>query len=281
VNRRDQGYAMVAAVAAIAVFALISLDLLTSNRSAQRGLEARVTRASLLAAADAGVVMAVHGMAVEGRGERWPIDGRTRTQTFNGASLDITVSDERGKIPLNTITDVQARDMFEAAGAEGEDLDRLTDAFLDWRDDDDEPRDFGAESANYPPGAARPRNEAMQSVGELALIAGMRPEIFARLKPAVTVFFGNSGGFSAETAHPLAIGVMLGGGSDSADVLTRQRELAGQRTALEIARDKDLKGRAMTVDVIARDGRGGQATRSVIVELTGNPDRPYWVRNLN
>jgi general secretion pathway protein K len=109
----------------------------------------------------------------------------------------------------------------------------------------------------------------------------MQPEIFRKLRPAVTVFFGNSGGFSPETAHPLALAVMLGGGEDSADVLIRERELAGARTALEIARDQDLRGRAMTVEVAASDGRGGQAIRSAIVELTGDPERPYWIRNLN
>jgi len=281
VNRRDRGYAMVAAVAAIAVFGLISLDLITSNRSAQRGLEARFTRARLLAAADAGLATALHGLAMEDRSERWPIDGRTRSLTFDGVALTITVTDERGKIPLNSLTDSQARTMFEVAGAEGEQLDRITDAFLDWRDDDDEPRDFGAETADYPPDRPRPRNGALQSVGELAFIAGMPPEIFNRLRPAATVFFGNSGGFSPETAHPLALAVMLGRGEDSADVLIRERELAGARTALEIARDQDLRGRALTVEIIARDGRGGQARRSAIVELTGAPDRPYWIRNLN
>ncbi|MDH4384501.1 MAG: type II secretion system protein GspK [Caulobacter sp.] len=280
-KQRDRGYAMVAAVAAIAVFGLISLDLITSGRSAQRGLEARFTRARLLAAADAGIATAVHGLAMEGRGDRWPIDGRTRTLTFDGVALAVTVSDERGKIPLNSLTDSQARDMFEVGGAEGEALDRITDAFLDWRDDDDEPRDYGAEAADYPAGRPRPRNGALQSVGELAFIAGMQPEIFRKLRPAVTVFFGNSGGFSPETAHPLALAVMLGGGEDSADVLIRERELAGARTALEIARDQDLRGRAVTVEVAARDGRGGQAFRSAIVELTGDPERPYWIRNLN
>jgi hypothetical protein len=94
----------------------------------------------------------------------------------------------------------------------------------------------------------------------------------------VTVFFGRSGGFSESTATPLALAVM---GSGAADVLIRERELAGDRPALEIAPDESLDGRALTIDATARDGRGGQAIRSVVIELTGNPDRPYWIRNLN
>jgi hypothetical protein len=106
----------------------------------------------------------------------------------------------------------------------------------------------------------------------------MRPDLFRRLAPAVTVFFGRSGGFSESTATPLALAVM---GSGAADVLIRERELAGDRPALEIAPDESLDGRALTIDATARDGRGGQAIRSVVIELTGNPDRPYWIRNLN
>ncbi|MGZ8370533.1 MAG: hypothetical protein ACXWVH_05710, partial [Caulobacteraceae bacterium] len=218
-RKADSGYAMVAAVAAIAAFGYIALEVLSADRTTLVGLQARATQARLTAAADAGVAMAIHGLAIEDRVDRWAIDGRPRALTFDGASLVVTVEDERGKIPLNNIDEDQTERMFEAAGASPLQAQTLTDAFLDWRDDDDDPRPHGAEAEAYPAGAAKPRNGAFQTVGELALIRGMTPEIYNRIAPAATVFFGESGGFSAATSRPLALGVMSSAGENSADVI--------------------------------------------------------------
>jgi general secretion pathway protein K len=61
-------------------------------------------------------------------------------------------------------------------------------------------------------------------------------------------------------------------------VIERQRELAGQRTAIDITPDVDLIRRPLTVRVTVTDGRGGRFQAAPVIELTGLRERPFVVR---
>jgi len=76
-------------------------------------------------------------------------------------------------IDLNSSNDVMLRKFFRnAVGVV--DGDALTDALLDWRDADDDPRAGGAERAWYDANLQpAPRNDSLASVQELALVRGM------------------------------------------------------------------------------------------------------------
>ncbi len=80
----------------------------------------------------------------------------------------------------------------------------IADAILDWMDEDDEPREFGAEidfySSQQP--ASRPKNGPFDSLSELLMVRGVTPELlFGRDRNRNGVLDANE----AET--PLAIGV--------------------------------------------------------------------------
>jgi general secretion pathway protein K len=129
----EDGFALVAALGAAMLLALIAYTVLASDRAAIADLEAQQTRARLEAAADAAVATAIEGLDAPA-GRRWPIDGSSRTLDVDGQAVEVAVEDERGKIPLKSLTPDQARRLFKAAGASGGRLDQLTDSFLDWRD---------------------------------------------------------------------------------------------------------------------------------------------------
>src|SRR3546814_6702868 len=92
----------------------------------------------------------------------------------------------------------------------------------------------------------------------------------------VTVFFGYSGGFSESTAQPLALAVMTGAGMGAPSVISRMRELSGQRPALELDDEEPLTGRPLTVNVVAEDGREGRLVRATIIEF-GLMDTGQWM----
>ncbi|HEY5237615.1 MAG TPA: hypothetical protein VIJ62_04480 [Rhizomicrobium sp.] len=279
--QRDGGYAMIAAIVGIVAFSLIAFEILAATRGETAGVAAQFENAKLTAAADAGIAQAIHGVALQDRAQRWPIDGRSINSRFGDAALTIVIQDERGKIPLNRLNEDQVRSMFAAAGMTGDRLDTLVDSFEDWQDDDDEVRPHGAEAPDYAPRGIKPRNGDFHTIDELSLIKGMDAPLFAKLAPALTIFFGDNGGFSQSTAQPFALSVMLGTGTDSPDVIERERELAGERPALDITDDVNLVGRPLTIKVIARDNAKGVAQRSAIIELTGNKANPYWIRYLD
>jgi general secretion pathway protein K len=275
----DSGYAMVAAVAALLVFSLLALSLVRETRTTLSGVQAYADRTRLSSAADAGLAFAVHGLSIRNRAERWSIDGRTRQLDYNDLILGITVEDETGKIPIGLLEESQMRLMYDLAGISGERLNILTDSTLDWVDEDDEPRAFGAEMVFYSARGIAPRNGKLASVGELINVRGMDAALLAKLAPALTIWFGQ--GTQAErdrNAVPFALAVMSGAGLNSPAVIQRQRELAGQRPAIELSEGENLIGRPLTIRITARDGNRAKFTRAFVIELTGNERKPYVVR---
>jgi general secretion pathway protein K len=266
---RDGGYALLVAVTAMAAFAYVAFQVLAANQGGMSLVAGRVEQAKLAAAADAGVNMAIHGLAEDDRTLRWSIDGRTRNVDFEGTDLTIVVEDERGKAPLASLNDSQARALFARAGASGERLDALVKEFRDWQTEDVTPgveRDLSGE---------RPiRHGPFATVEELAGLKDMDPVLLSRIAPATTVFFEESGPFEPKHASALARAAMTAdaaspNGAD-ADAAAMETEMSNERPAEEIASPDSLIGRTLTVRVTARDRDGGRIVRSAIVELTGN-----------
>lgn len=274
----DAGFALVGAIASIVFFALLAAAILASTqRSLLAGTtEANAARAS--AAADAGLVFALDGLLTTNPALRTSIDGRHRSVAFDGALLDISIIDERGKVPLNLLDEETATALFEAAGLSGERLRIARDSILDWIDDDDEPRADGAEGGYYRSQNIDPRNGPLQTIEELGRIRGIDAAVVDRLGSLVTTDFG-SGSFDPRFAQPLAIAIMSGTSTPTPEAIARSREIAGQVTALGFIDEAQMVGRPLTVTVRATIGRDAETVKQCIVELTGNRNRPYVVRN--
>lgn len=277
-NDGEAGYAILAAVVAMAVLALMSLAMIDTGRGLSAGVIAEIDRARLAAAADAGLVVAVHNLAEQDRARRWSIDSRPHNISFAGSDLVVTIEDERGKVPLNQLTDEQARTVFETLGASGPVLEARTDSFLDWLDEDDDVRQDGAEAPYYAQHFYRPRNTAIRSVEELILVRGMTPDIVERLRTFATTFTDRREGFDDRFASPLALSVISGGGLGTPQVINRERELAGQRVAIELAEGDNIIGRPLTIRVEVRRPGGARLVRATVIELTGRTSRPFLVR---
>lgn len=279
VPRREEGYAMIAAVAAIAMFASLALILVTGTRGGTVMAGAERDRAEANAAAEAGLALALSGLAERGPTGAWPIDGRVRNESFGQARLSIRVEDERGKLPINLLDETQVRRMLERAGLSGERLAIAADSLNDWLDEDEERRPSGAERAWYAARGIAPRNGPLVSIDEFAAIRGFDPALVERLRPIVTLHW-NKGPFEPRHASLDAIAVMSADGEDPVAQIERARELAGQVTALSFEVEGGLVGRPLLVTVDASLPGGAHATRRALVELTGASVRPYVVREI-
>lgn len=277
---RDRGYAMIAAIVGVAAFGFVAFQILAQNRGVLAEVRAEAENAQLEAACDAGLYMAIAGLATSDVTQRWGIDGRTRVEPFGDITLAITVEDERGKVPLNGIIEEEVQDLFRDAGVSGVQLTTIVQAYEDWEDTDNSPRAGGAEGAVYAPLGYKPRNAGFRTLGELRMLNGMTDEIYARVAPATTVFFGESGGFSESTAQPLALEVLGEADPNSPEVIERMKELAGQAPVPNTLAKVSLLARTLTVRVEARKG-ATYLKRSAIFELTNNPKDPYWIRYLD
>jgi general secretion pathway protein K len=274
----EAGYAILSAVVAMALLALMSLAFIDAGRGVSAGVVAETEHAHLAAAADAALAIAARNLAETDRTRRWSIDGRPHNLRFAGTDMLITVEDERGKVPLNQMTDEQVRTLFETIGSSGATAEARTDAFLDWLDEDDERRPEGAENQDYAQKGYRPRNGGLRSVEELILVRGMSADMVQRLRRVATTSTNQREGFDERFASPLALAVISGGGPGSATVINRERELAGQRVAIELAEGDVLEGRPLTIRVEARRPGGSFLTRATVIALTGNAGSPFVVR---
>lgn len=279
-NRREAGYAMLTAIVAMALLALFSLGLLDSARGTTAVVAAQVERARLMAAADGGLAYAADRLAAP-RGERWSLDGRPHGLALGGVRVTIVVEDERGKIPINQLSDEQVRSLFETLGATGDALDTMTDSLLDWIDDDDVPREAGAEAGWYARRGLVPRNGPLRSIDELVHIRGVPPGYVERLRGVVSLSRDASNGFDDRYAQPFALAVMSGSGVDGPAAIQRARELAGQRVAIDLDDGAPLAGRLLTVRVEARGTGDSRFVRTAVIEMTGGRRPAYIVRGLS
>src|SRR3546814_12253025 len=105
----------------------------------------------------------------------------------------------------------------------------MTDAFLDWRDDDDQRSPDGAEEQDYAALGVKPRNGPLRSIEELTEINGIDQRKYAQLEPAVTVFFGYRSALMERTANTQALAVLTGAGKGGSSDIARVEEYRGQR----------------------------------------------------
>jgi DNA uptake protein ComE-like DNA-binding protein len=96
----------------------------------------------------------------------------TRPDRDGDGLQDFGVDDEGGKINLNTAS---ATTLLMLPGMTPD----VADAIVDWRDQDDNPQPYGAESDYYGslPSPYRAKNAPFETVEELLLVKGVTPEL--------------------------------------------------------------------------------------------------------
>lgn len=142
-------------------------------------------------AARAGIEYAAARMLEPDPAQRWAADGRRYRFDFDGVPVDVSVRDEAAKIDLNAASFDLLRDYFIALGEPRETAVHLAGAVIDWRDPDSLTQPSGgAEDPEYAAtGLAWGAKDApFESVSELEQVLGMRPQLYARAAPQLTVY---------------------------------------------------------------------------------------------
>ncbi|WP_440225630.1 general secretion pathway protein GspK [Dokdonella sp. MW10] len=176
-------------------------------------------------AAEAGLNLAVFGLSKTSPEEKWMADGRPYTFTFDDAQIEISITDDSGKIDINTADPLTLRNLLMGAGVEEDKAEELADAIQDWRDPDDLRSTFGAELDDYkaidlPYG---PRNAPFETLSELQQVLGMTYDIYMKIEPAITMYSGR-GTPSAAFAPLEALMAMPGMTEEYAQQLIAQRQ---------------------------------------------------------
>jgi general secretion pathway protein K len=118
------------------------------------------------------------------------LSGRLATPlAFDDRLIAARVTDLGTVLNVNLAGEAELASLITAVTGDAEEGDRLSQAILDWRDEDTVPRADGAEADRYAQTGTpvRPPNGMLQSVDELQDVWGMSPARFAQLRPYLTV----------------------------------------------------------------------------------------------
>ncbi|HZW51861.1 MAG TPA: hypothetical protein VFF05_08365 [Rudaea sp.] len=228
---RQQGVALILVIWVIALMGVLlgsfALIARTENFEARHLFDGTTARY----AAQAGIERAVYELRNPNLTQRWVGDGRAYDFEFDGAQVQVELTDESGLIDINTADDTLLQGLFVSAGVAPDQAVVLSDAIQDWRDPDDIPLPQGAELNEYKAAGMpyAPRNAPFQTVGEVQQALGMNYDLFEKIEPAITIY---GGGVQPNPAYaPLEVLLALPGMTpDLAQQLiaARQQSLPGQ-----------------------------------------------------
>lgn len=186
----ESGIALIAVLWVMVVLAALAASFSTSTRTQVNLARNMVAAAEAEAIADAGIARAAAGLAVTVRQGGLRADGTVYAWQFGGGEVRFVISDEGGKLDLNTASRTLLRDLLEVVGA-GRDAEPLADAIVAYRsgrpagEGGRETAD-GVEEPGLANGGAGSAPFAL--LAELQRVPGMTGELYRLIAPALTVY---------------------------------------------------------------------------------------------
>jgi general secretion pathway protein K len=248
--RRPDGFALLAALWLLVAFSIASLGLSVLARERRLAAANLVERTRAVAAAAAGIeqlrsrlarrLTLVQGVGVRATafGDPWHgVDSVfSDTVALDAARYAVNARDLGAALNLNRASEDMLRRLFVALRVDAGEADRLAQCILDWRDPDDFPRARGAERDAYLRASAPmlPRNGPFQGLAELLFVQGMTRDIYARVRPFLTVL--GSGQVNLNAADRPVLLALPGMTEEAVAVLLRyrrQRRVLANLTDLE------------------------------------------------
>ncbi len=224
-SRQPRGVAFVLVMWVIAMLSVLLGSFALVART--EGLQSRhlFDTATARYAAEAGLNLAIYGLSQSDPEQKWMADGRPYSFVFDNVQIEVSLTDDSGKIDINAADPVALTNLFKGAGLEQEQAEQLADAIQDWRDPDDLTSLHGAERDDYRAAGLpySPRNAPFETLSEIQQVFGMNYEIYSKIEPAITMFSGRSTP-SAAYAPMQAMMAIPGMTADVAQQLILQRQ---------------------------------------------------------
>ena len=213
------------------------------------------TRARM--AAESGINLAVLALRDPDELTRMIADGRPYTIKIQDVSVEIQVTDERGKLGINSADEPTLLQLFQAHGLEEDEAVYLAAAVLDWTDVDEIERANGAELSTYLSAGldVGPGNRPFLMIEEILQVAGMPWDLYKKMEPGLTVFskVGEPDPAYAPLEALLALPEMTE--EDALNFIEErqsQDSTTGVGTALPSGKVAMARGRGLTYSVLAK-----------------------------
>lgn len=154
-----------------------------------------------------------------------------------GLTYEVRVTPESGRVDINHVGEEALKEILRNCGLSGDEAEKLGDAILDWRDEDDRTRPGGAEEQEYRslPEPVKPRNGRLASVGELRHVRGVTPEFYERFLSVVFTVDSGMPGVNPNVAPIEVLRVLPGFTPELAALAVARREETPFRSSSDVA----------------------------------------------
>jgi general secretion pathway protein K len=276
----DHGFVLVIVIAVLGLLALAAAGFAQVTRGQVRAAASTIGSSTAQALADSGVQLAVLDLIRARQDPAYQLRFQLGEKPYvcdtgDGRRLAVSITDEAGKVDLNTAGDRLLQALLGGVGAAASQA--TADAIIDFRDDDNSKRPQGAEREEYG-GAGRPgpKNAAFSVVEEIEQVLGIDSALAERLRPHVTVYTGQPGIDSASASRQLlgilARGLNSGTGPSEPAAPEQSNE---ERSTLPAMRFTGAQGRRFFAVHAEAYVDSSAFVREAIVELGQNRSRPY------
>ena len=141
-------------------------------------------------AAEAGMNMAILALRDPDEATRLVPDGRAYTMRYEDVMVEVSVTDERGKLNINEAPEFDLVNLLTGHGLDEADAELLAAAIKDWTDPDEIERANGAEALTYQSQGlgVGPGNRNFVMTEEVLQVIGMPWELYLKMEPGLTVY---------------------------------------------------------------------------------------------
>ena len=192
--RKQAGMALIAVLCIVMTIAMIASSFVMSTRRDIRTTQIIKTQTALSSEMTMYLNLAKFWLAHPDIKQRWLADGRIYQIRQPGQTVRIQISSENGKCDINTAETTLLQAIMKLATNDQKIQKQLVDKLTDWRDEDDERLDFGAESLDYLRKKFNyvPNNQAFESIDDLLMVMDFDETILDKIRPFITVYSGQA-----------------------------------------------------------------------------------------
>ena len=273
-NRKLQhGVALIAVLWVTAFLAAIASTVAHQSRSSLQITKNRIDQLKVKQAAESMVLVVVADLINNPEGN---LNFQNQLNSvYDTIDLQVSYHDEAGKIDLNTAPASIMLSLLNAIGVDEKQSQIISDAVLDWRDDDNLRRAAGAEDSDYAANGYLygSKDADFERIEELKQVYGMNEQIYNVIFPYVTVYTQDYGVNLSVAAKVVQTAVNNATTSSDIDDIEEQGELddAEQFTSL-------TQGYIYTIKASATANSGISHKISTTVRLDrGNIYEPFTI----
>lgn len=279
----DRGFALVVVLVAVAILILLAQGVVSISNQARRDSTAVVQSVKAVALAQAAINDAILVLLGHSTEKARRLNDGPYQFTFDAVTMAVELQDEIGRVDLNKASAARLAVLLRSVGVTQELTQPLANSIVSWREAKAGHRlnEVLADDAYTDKSHLVPRHGPFPRLDELLLVPGMTMDLYQHLKPILTVFSYRDM-VNVMLAPPAVLRTFLP--SESAVVAMIE---ARKRNAMQSDIDEQIDttngslsaGATYRIRVRVPLGRVQPYDYEETVTLTGDPSRPYLVRD--